>query len=182
MRTSASPPAGKLTSVKVKVGDHVEAGDVLAKSTVGTAKHALEQAEANLGAQQAGLDRLTSATTVSGAASTVAQARTVVSATKDQVAATAEADQKAVDRAKTQLDTDEDAEDPAESAVKQLKAAVQVRQLRGAAAVSTNSALLQQAQQQLQAGDTAGANETLQQLNSQLGASASSAARPPAPR
>src|SRR3954453_6966133 len=57
---------GKLVSVKAKVGDHVETGDVLATLDSRQAQHAMEQAEANLAAQQAGLDRLASATTVSG--------------------------------------------------------------------------------------------------------------------
>lgn len=167
---------GKLTSVKVKVGDHVHAGDVLARIDSRQAKHALEQAEANLAAQQAGLDRITSATTVSDAQSTLDQARNVVRATKEQVAATAEADQKAIDRAKAQQSSDEDAEDQAKSAVNQLDAACNAAGSASAAASSANSALLQQALRQLQSTDpdaVAAATKTLQELNSQLGATAS---------
>ncbi len=165
---------GKLTSVKVKVGDHVETGDVLAKIDSRQAKHALEQAEANLSAQQAGLDRLAAATTVSGAESTVAQARTVVSATEEQAAATARADKAAISRAKAQLHTDDDAKDQAESALKTLKASCRAATAASSAADSGADALAQQALQQIQAGDTAGAAQTLAQLNGQLGSAASS--------
>ena len=160
---------GRLTSVKVKVGDRVETGDVLARIDSSQARHALEQAEANLSAQQAGLDRLAAATTVSGAESTVAQARTVVAATKEQAAATARADKAAISRAKAQLGTDDDAEDQAASALKALKASCRAATAASSAAVTGADALAQQALQQIQAGDTAGATQTLAQLNSQLG-------------
>lgn len=160
---------GRLTSVTVKVGDRVQGGDLLATLDSRAAKHALEQAEANLEAQQAGLDRLTAATTVAGAQSSVDQARNVVSATKGQVAATKEADQAAIDRAQAQLSSDRDARDQAESAAARLKDSCRAA-ASGAAASAASSALLQQAEQQLAAGDTAGAAQTLQQLNGQLGA------------
>lgn len=168
---------GKLTSVKVKVGDHVEAGDLLATLDSRQAKHALEQAEANLAAQQAGLDRITSGTTVAGAQSTESQAENVVSATKGQVAATATADQKTIDRAKTQLSTDQDARDDAEDAVDTLKS--QCKQATAAAqTAASNAALVAKAQQQLASTDpnvVAQAQKTLQDLSSQLGSSTGSA-------
>lgn len=166
---------GKLTSVKVKVGDHVEAGDLLATLDSRQAKHALEQAEANLAAQQAGLDRITSGTTVAGAQSTESQAENVVSATKGQVAATATADQKTIDRAKTQLSTDQDARDDAEDAVDTLKS--QCKQATAAAQTAAKSAgQLAEAQKLLQAGDPASvaqAQQILAQLNSQSGSTSS---------
>ena len=70
--------SGKLTSVRVHVGDRVKAGQVLATVDATAAKAALAQAKGNLHAQQAGLARLTSATTVSGAQSTANQADTIV--------------------------------------------------------------------------------------------------------
>ena len=155
---------GKLTSVKVKVGQHVTAGDTLATIDSRVAKHALEQAEANLAAQQAGLDRINTATTVSGAQNTADQAQAVLTATKGQVAATAAADQKAIERAKTQLSTDKDVRDDAEDAVSTLTS--QCRAATAAASsAATSSQLLAQAQKQLAAGDTDGANATLQQLS-----------------
>ena len=164
---------GRLTSVKVKVGDHVETGDVLAKVDSRQAEHALEQAEANLSAQQAGLERLAAATTVSGAENTVAQARTVVGATKEQAAATARADKAAISRAKAQLRTDEDAKDQAADALKTLKALCRAATAATATADSGADALAQRALQQIQAGDSAGAAQTLAQLNSQLGSTPS---------
>ncbi|BAK33731.1 hypothetical protein MLP_07170 [Microlunatus phosphovorus NM-1] len=163
---------GKLTSVKVKVGDHVEAGQVLAKIDSRVARRALEQAEANLAAQQAGLGRISDATTVSGAQSSVDQARNVVSATKGQAAAGAEADQRAIDRTKVQLNTDEDALSSARGALSDLES--QCSQAASAAsAAKANAKLLQTAMQQLQSSDpevVAQAQQTLQQLNSQLAA------------
>ena len=166
---------GKLTSLKVKVGDHVEAGQLLAKVDSRTARHALEQAQANLAAQQAGLGRISDATTVSGAQSSVDQARNVVSATKGQTSAAAVADQRAIDRAKVQLNTDQDALDSARSALSDLKS--QCNQATTAAATAkANAKLLQEAMQELQSSDpatVAQAQQTLQQLNSQLAAPAS---------
>ena len=163
---------GKLTSVKVKVGDHVQAGQLLAKIDSRVARHALEQAEANLAAQQAGLGRISDAPTVSGAQNSVDQARNVVAATKGQAATAATADQKAIDRAKVQLSTDRTALSSARSALADLKS--QCSQATSAAAASkANAKLLQTALQQLQSSDpvvVAQAQQTLQQLNSQLAA------------
>ncbi|GAA3631677.1 HlyD family efflux transporter periplasmic adaptor subunit [Microlunatus ginsengisoli] len=164
---------GKLTSVRVKVGDKVTAGQTLATVDATAAKATLAQAEGNLKAQQAGLDRLISATTVSGAQNTVSQANAVVSATQSQVAATADADDAAISRAKTQLSTDKDARDQAESALASLKAACKAASSGAASANAAVGTLAQQALAQLQSGDSAGAKATLAQLNAQLGSTAS---------
>lgn len=171
---------GKLTAVKVKVGDHVEAGQLLAKVDSRAARHALEQAEANLAAQQAGLGRIGDATTVSGAQSSVDQARNVVSATKSQAAATAEADRVAVSRAKTQLSTDRDAKSQAKSALRKAKDACNAASSSSTSSSTTSSALLQQAEQQLAAGDTDAANQTLAKLNALLSSATTSAGDPTA--
>ncbi|MFT4166963.1 MAG: biotin/lipoyl-binding protein [Microlunatus sp.] len=161
---------GKLTSVKVKVGQHVKAGQLLAKIDSRVARQALEQAKANLAAQEAGLGRISSAPTVSGAQNSVDQARKVVAAQKGQAVATARADQRAIDRAKVQQNTDEDALDAARSAVSVLKS--QCSQATSAAEASkANAALVQTALKELQSDDpavVAQAQQTLQQLNSQL--------------
>ncbi len=157
--------SGKLTSVRVHVGAQVKAGQVLATIDATAAKAALSQAKGNLHAQQAGLDRLTSSTTVSGAQSTVSQANTIVAATKSQVKATADADAAAISRAKAQLKVDEDAKDQASSALKKLEAECAAGQGSATAA----AALVQKAQQQLAAGDTAGAAATLAQVNASAG-------------
>jgi HlyD family secretion protein len=128
--------SGKLTSVRVHVGDRVKAGQVLATIDATAAKQALAQAEANLKAQQAALDRITTSTTVSGAESTVDQAKSIVNATKGQVAATADADQATIDRAKVQLKTDQDAKDQADSAVKTVKGQCKAATAAAAAAAA----------------------------------------------
>ncbi len=161
--------SGKLTSVRVHVGDRVKAGQVLATVDATAAKAALAQAKGNLHAQQAGLARLTSATTVSGAQSAANQADTIVAATKGQVAATADADSAAISRAKTQLNTDEDAKDDAASALKKAEAACKA----GQGAAGASAALIQKAQQQLAAGDTAAAAATLAQASGTGSADAS---------
>ena len=163
--------SGKLTSVRVHVGDGVKAGQVLATVDATAAKAALAQAKGNLHAQQAGLDRLTSSTTVSGAQSTVSQANAIVDATKSQVAATADADAAAISRARTQLDTDSDAKDQATSALKKLQAACKAGQSSAGAA----AALIQKAQQQLAVGDSAGASVTLAQVGGSAGSGDTSA-------
>jgi HlyD family secretion protein len=111
------PAAGRLTSVKVKVGQKVSAGDVLATIDSKAAKAALRQAEANVDAQAASLGRSSDDPGVQSAASTLAQARHVVLESKQQAAATQDADSTAISRAKKQKSTDEDAKDDAEDAV-----------------------------------------------------------------
>ena len=164
--------SGKLTSVRVHVGDRVKAGQVLAKIDATAAKAALAQAKGNLHAQQAGLDRLISSTTVDGSQSTVSQANAIVDATTSQVAATADADDAAISRAKSQLAVDEDAKDQANSALKAVKRACRAASSSGSSAGAAAGTLAQQALQQLQSGDSAGAAQTLAQLNSQLGSAA----------
>lgn len=159
--------SGKLTSVRVHVGDRVKAGQVLATVDATAAKAALSQAKGNLHAQQAGLARLTSATTVSGAQSAANQADTIVAATKGQVSATAEADSAAISRARTQLNTDEDAKDDASSALKKAQSAC--------ASATTSAEVLAKAQQQLADGDAVGAAATLAQANASAGSADASA-------
>ena len=108
---------GKLTSVKVKVGQKVEAGDVLATISSTSAKQTLKQAEANVDAQAAVLAGSSDNPAVQNAAATLARARHVVLETEQQGAASSRADAKAVSRAKKQKSIDEDAEDDAEDAV-----------------------------------------------------------------
>lgn len=108
--------AGRLTSVKVKVGQKVEEGDVLATIDSKAAREALKQAEANADAQAAGLGSAADDPSVQNAAASLAQARAVVARTTSQTAATQDADSTAISRAKKQKSTDEDAKDDAEDA------------------------------------------------------------------
>ena len=168
------PKGGKLTSVRVRVGDHVSAGQVLATVDSYAYRQVLKQQEANLVAQEAALARIEQNPSVSGAQDTVDQANTIVSATKDQAAATQTADNAAIHQARRQLAVDDDAEDQAADAVSALKKACRSAKTGSAAANARLSALAQQALQQLQAGDAAGAAKSLAQLSAALSSASSS--------
>ena len=105
---------GQLTTVEVGVGQKVARGDVLARVDDAPARRALEQQQGQLASQQAALNRLINATTVAGAENTTDQAGEILDATQDQSSATLDADDVAVERAKKQLDFDEDARDDIE--------------------------------------------------------------------
>ncbi|HEY2191198.1 MAG TPA: biotin/lipoyl-binding protein [Actinomycetospora sp.] len=90
------PTGGQLTSVRVKVGDLVHAGQVLATIDDFAARRALQQARAQLAGQQAQYDKVADAPSVQGAQSSVNAAASIVSATKRQVDATLAADDAAV--------------------------------------------------------------------------------------
>jgi HlyD family secretion protein len=105
---------GQLTAVEVAVGQKVAEGDVLATVDDAALRRVLEQQEGQLAAQQAALNRLVNATAVAGAENTTNQAGEILDATQDQGSATVEADEVAVERAKKQLDFDEDTRDDLE--------------------------------------------------------------------
>ena len=105
---------GQLKTVDVKVGQRVAKGDVLATVDDTALRHVLEQQQGQLASQQAALNRLVNATTVTGAENTTGQAGEILDATQDQASATVDADDVAVERAKKQLDFDEDARDDIE--------------------------------------------------------------------
>jgi HlyD family secretion protein len=94
---------GRLTSLKVEVGDHVVAGQVLAKIDTYAARQVLRQQRANLAAQQAALDRIIANPAVSGARATLTQSRVILTATRRQVSAVSTADDSAITRARAQL-------------------------------------------------------------------------------
>jgi HlyD family secretion protein len=94
---------GKLTSLKVRVGDQVTAGQVLAKIDTYAARQVLKQQKANLAAQQAALDRILANPAVSGAEATLSQSQVILTATRRQVSAVSTADDSAIDRARAQL-------------------------------------------------------------------------------
>jgi HlyD family secretion protein len=91
---------GRLTSLKVKVGDHVTTGQVLARIDTYAARQVLKQQKANLAAQQAALDRIMASPTVLGAEATLSQSQVILTATRRQVSAASAADDSAVDRAR----------------------------------------------------------------------------------
>ena len=139
--------SGKPTSVRVHVGDRVKAGQVLAKIDATAAKAALAQAKGNLHAQQAGLDRLTSSTTVAGSQSTVSQANAIVDATTSRWRPPLTPTTRRSARAKAQLAVDEDAKDQANSALKAVEGLVPRRSSSGSSAGAAAGTLAQQALQ-----------------------------------
>jgi HlyD family secretion protein len=117
---------GKLTSLKVKVGDRVRAGQVLAKVDTFAARQILKQQKANLAAQEAVLDRLIDSPSVSGAQATLSQSRVILTATRRQVSAVETADGSAIQRARAQLHAARRTEAKADDAVDAAQAACKV--------------------------------------------------------
>ena len=94
---------GKLTSLKVRVGDRVTAGQVVATVDTFAARQVLKQQKANLAAQEAALDRVIDNPSVSGAQATLSQSRVILIATRRQISAVGTADDSAIHRARAQL-------------------------------------------------------------------------------
>lgn len=117
---------GKLSSVKVKVGDHVSKGQALASIDTFASKQALKEQQANLAAQEAALDRVGVNPAVTSAQRTLSQAKAVLAATRHQAGATRKADNAAVRRARTQLGVDRKAQDQAEDLLDTAQSACMV--------------------------------------------------------
>jgi HlyD family secretion protein len=109
--------AGRLTSLRVKVGDQVRAGQLLAKIDSYAVRQVLKQQKANLAAQRAALDRITSNPAVSGARATLSQSQVILSATQGQVRAVSAADDSAISRARAQLRAARNAREKANDAL-----------------------------------------------------------------
>lgn len=101
------PRGGRLTSVLVKVGDHVEAGDPLATVDDGPARLMLAQLEAQLRAQKAALKQLKESASIDGAEDSLDQAEDVRDAVRSQVEPQRAAADAAVTNARNQLAADE---------------------------------------------------------------------------
>jgi HlyD family secretion protein len=108
------PNGGQLSAVNVKVGDHVEAGQVLAAVDDFALRQTLAQQQGQLTSQQAVLDRLTNSPVVAGSEDSLAQAKDILDATRNQTDAVLDADETAIDSAERQLDVDKKARDQAE--------------------------------------------------------------------
>jgi HlyD family secretion protein len=104
---------GKVTSVAVKVGDRVTAGQVLATIDDFPLRQLLAQQQAQLASQQAVLNRIVNGTQVSGARDSLGQAREILDATEKQREEQLQADKSAVNRAEKQLSVDKKALDNA---------------------------------------------------------------------
>jgi HlyD family secretion protein len=109
------PNGGQLTNVFVKVGDRVEAGQVLATIDDFALRQALLQQEGQLRSQQAALDRLTGSPVAAGAQESLDRSKEIVDATRKQNQATLDMAEVAIDNAERQLAVDkkalEDAKD-----------------------------------------------------------------------
>jgi HlyD family secretion protein len=104
---------GQLTTVTVKVGDKVEAGQVLATIDPVPARQALAAQKAQLRATEAQLDKLDDSPAVDDAEDTLSQAKDVLEAVREQVSAQDEADRVAVYNAQQQLAADGNAKSTA---------------------------------------------------------------------
>jgi HlyD family secretion protein len=131
--------SGQLTTVDVKVGDRVTAGQVLATQDDTTLRRTLEQQQAQLDQQRAVLAQVVNSTQVQGTENTVEQAQAILDATEDQVQATKDADDTNVERAEKQLDFDEDARDDARRALRADQAACAAAPAGGTSTTGTFS-------------------------------------------
>ncbi|HVH22177.1 MAG TPA: biotin/lipoyl-binding protein, partial [Pseudonocardia sp.] len=75
---------GKITSVGVRVGDRVTAGQVLATIDDFALRQTLAQQQAQLTSQQAVLNRIVNGTQVPGAQDSLSQAQAILDATEEQ--------------------------------------------------------------------------------------------------
>jgi len=107
---------GQLTAVNVKVGDHVEAGQVLASIDPVPARQALDAQKAQLRAADAQLDKVRDSPGVDDAKDTLSQAKDVLEAVADQVDQQDEADRVAIYNAERQVGADQNAVNSAQSA------------------------------------------------------------------
>jgi HlyD family secretion protein len=76
------PQGGQLTSVRVRVGDRVEQGQILATVDDYAARQALRQAQAQLDGQEANLEQAEDSTSVGGARAALEQAQRILDATE----------------------------------------------------------------------------------------------------
>ena len=128
---------GRLTSLRVRVGDHVTAGQVLAKIDTYAARQLLKQQKANLAAQQAALDRIIANPAVPNAKATLSQSKVILTATQRQVSAIKTADNSAIDRAHAQLRAARRTEHKADKALDAAKNACNVADPRPGTTTTT---------------------------------------------
>jgi HlyD family secretion protein len=131
---------GRLTSLRVEVGEQVSAGQVLATVDTYALRQVLKQQEANLAAQQAALDRIIANPAVPGARATLSQSRVILTATQRQVRAVGVADDSAITRARAQLRAARRAKQKADDAVEAARDACKVSDPPAAASARTTPA------------------------------------------
>jgi HlyD family secretion protein len=115
----AFPKGAQLKEVLVKVGDHVKAGQVLARLDGFAFQQQLNQQQAELDRQQAQLALLVNGTAVPGSQATLDQARKILTATQRNADAINKAADVATDGAERQLDADRRVSDQADRAYRQ---------------------------------------------------------------
>jgi HlyD family secretion protein len=164
---------GQLTSVAVRVGDRVTAGQVLATIDDYALRQTLAQQQAQLTSQQAVLGRLVNGTQVSGAQSSLGQAQEILDATREQVDATEDADRSAVDRAEKQLSVEKKALDQAKDQRSIVKSACGDSDSDDDSDSSLSESA-QKALKELQDGDTDAAASALPDLSALLAPSSGS--------
>jgi HlyD family secretion protein len=110
------PKGGQLTAVDVKVGDHVEAGQVLASIDPVPARQELDAQKAQLRAAEAQLDKVKDSPGVDDAKDSLSQAKDVLEAVIDQVDQQDDADRVAIDNAERQVAADQNTVTSAQNA------------------------------------------------------------------
>lgn len=107
---------GQLTAVNVKVGDRVEAGQVLAAIDPVPARQALDAQKAQLRAAKAQLDRVRDSPGVDDANDSLSQAKDILDAVTEQVSQQDDADRVAIVNAERQVSADQNAAISAQNA------------------------------------------------------------------
>jgi len=107
---------GQLTAVDVKVGDKVQAGQVLATIDPVPARQALDAQKAQLRAAEAQLDRVKDSPGVDDAEDSLSQAEDILEAVSDQVDRQDEADRVAIFNAERQVGADRNSVTAAQNA------------------------------------------------------------------
>jgi HlyD family secretion protein len=107
---------GQLTAVNVKVGDHVQAGQVLASIDPVPARQALDAQKAQLRAAEAQLDKVKDSPGVDDAKDSLSQAKDILEAVIDQVDQQDDSDRVAIYNAQQQVAADQNAVTSAQNA------------------------------------------------------------------
>ena len=114
---------GRVTEVLVRVGDRVEPGQVLARLDDRALRDTLAERQASLAEQQAVLGRIRGDNAVGEAGDSLGQAREILEATEDEAEETNRSNRSASERARAQLDVEQDARRLAEDQLRAARAA-----------------------------------------------------------
>lgn len=112
---------GQVSEVLVKVGDRVEAGQILARLDDFELQNVRDSAQAQVDQAQAQLDKIRNNNSVEAAEANLEQAREVLDATEESVREVNEANDVTTERARVQLDFDRSVLGRAEEALRQCR-------------------------------------------------------------